>query len=267
MRNLFKSIVCGTTIAVTSLCYAATAQPTLKSFNSAQQQELNRYMKQFIMNNPQIIMQSLQKFQLQAQLRRVEEGRQGVLKHAKELTHDKYTPSINKGPVTLVEFFDYQCSVCHMMFPIVEKFIKQHPNVRVVFKEFPIFGPASQYAAKVSIAARMQGQKKFMAFHNALFKSGLMEGKLKPADVNRIAKADGLNMTQLKKDLESPTVAKELKATYTLARDMQLQGTPAFVVMPTNPHDKTILKDMTFIPGGVRPGDLDKAVKKIQNTN
>ena len=266
MRNLFKSIACCTAIAISSLSFAAPAQPMLKSFTPAQRQELNEYMKQYIMNNPKVVMQSLQKFQLQAQLRRVEQGRQGVLKHVKELAQDKYTPSVNKGPVTLVEFFDYQCSVCHMMFPIVTKFMKQHPNVRVVFKEFPIFGPASQYAAKVSIAARMQGQKKFMAFHDALFKSGLMEGKLKPADVNRIAKAAGLNMTLLKKDMNSPTVTKELKATYTLARDIQLQGTPAFVIMPTNPNNKAMLKNITFIPGGVRPGDLDKAVKKIQNS-
>lgn len=264
MRNLFKSVICGTALAVSSLCFAAPAQPMLKSFTPAQRQELNQYMKQFIMNNPQLVMQSLQKFQLESQLRRVEQGRQGVLKHVKELAQDKYTPSINQGPVTVVEFFDYQCSVCHMMFPILTKFMKAHPNVRIVFKEFPIFGPASQYAAKASIAARMQGAKKFMAFHDALFKSGLMEGKLKPADVDRIAKQSGLDMAQLKKDMNSPQVAKELKATYALARDMQLQGTPAFVVMPTDPSDKALLEKITFIPGGVRPGDLDKAVKKLQ---
>ena len=152
-----------------------------------------------------------------------------------------------------------------MMFPILNKFIKQHPNVRVVFKEFPIFGPASQYAAKASIAARMQGQKKFLAFHDGLFKSGLMEGKLKPADVDRIAKEAGLNMAQLKKDMDSPTVAKELKATFKLARDLQLQGTPAFVIMPTKDGDQAKVAKITFIPGGVRPGDLDNAVKKIND--
>lgn len=267
MRQFFNSLLVGSAMAISSLSVAAPAPQTpLKHFTPAQRHELKQYMHQYIMQNPQVIVTSLQAMQMQAQMKRVEQGKQGVLKNIAMLTQDKYTPAVNKGPVTLVEFFDYQCSVCHMMFPIVTKFMQQHPNVRVVFKEFPIFGPASQFAAKASIAARLQGPKKFMAFHDALFKSGLMEGKLKDTDVLRIAKQSGLNMTQLKKDMNSPAVNNEIKATYKLARDMQLQGTPAFVVLPTNPANKNMLKNMTFIPGGVRPGDLDRALKKIQSS-
>jgi protein-disulfide isomerase len=267
MHKLLKSLVVTTALAASSLVIAAPQQATtLKNFTPAQRQELNAYMHQYIMDNPQIIVQAVQKLQLQAQMKRVEQGRQGVIKNIKELTQDKYSPAINKGPVTVVEFFDYQCSVCHMMFPIVDKFVKQHPNVRVVFKEFAIFGPASQFAAKASIAARLQGQAKFLAFHNALFKSGLMEGKLKDTDVLRIAKKAGLNIAKLKKDMSSPKVAAEIKATYKLAHDMQLQGTPAFVVLPTNPNDKADLKNITFIPGATQPGSLDKAVAKLQKS-
>lgn len=264
MRNFFKSIILGTALTASTLVVAAPAKTLLPGFTPSQRNQLNQYMKNFIMSHPQLIMESLQKFQMQAQQRQVEQGRQAVIKNAAQLTQDKYTPAINQGPVTVVEFFDYQCSVCHMMYPILDKFVKQHPNVRVVFKEFPIFGPASEYAARASIAARMQGQQKFLAFHEALFKSGLMEGKLKPADVDRIAEKAGLNMAELKKDMNSSTVKDELKATFNLARDMQLQGTPAFVIMPTDIKDKTQLKETIFIPGGVHPGDLDQAVAKFK---
>jgi len=266
MRKLITSALVGSAMAISSLSMAApTHQQVLKNFTPAQRQELNQYMHQYIMQNPQVIMTALQSMQIQAQVTRVEQGKKGVLKNLTVLTQDQYSPAINKGPVTLVEFFDYQCSVCHMAFPIMKTFMKQHPNVRIVFKEFPIFGPESQFAAKASIAARLQGQKRFMAFHDALFKSGLMEGKLKTADVLRIAKHAGLNMTKLKKDMNSSLAGNEIKATYKLAKDMHLQGTPAFVVLPTDPTNKNMLKNITFIPGGVRPGDLDQALAKIQS--
>ncbi len=266
MRNLVTSLITGCALAISTLSMAATPPQQPSSFTPAQRQELNQYMHQYIMNNPQVIIQAVQKMQLQEQVKRAQQGRQGIIKNIANLTQDKYSPAINSGPVTLVEFFDYQCSVCHMVYPAVAKFIQQHPNVRVVFKEFPIFGPASEFAAKASIAARLQGQKQFLAFHEALFKSGLMEGKLTDADVLSIAKQAGLNMAQLQKDMNSPTVTNEIKATNKLAQDIQLQGTPAFILLPSDPNNKTMLKKMIFIPGAVRPGDLDQALQKIQSS-
>lgn len=262
MKKLLNTMIAGAAVVATS--FAIAAPNTLKNFTPSQRSELNTYLKQYIMDNPKVIVASLQNMQLQARLKQAEAGRQGVIKNIKNLTQDKYSPAVNQGKITVVEFFDYQCSVCHMMFPVVTAFMQKHPNVRIVFKEFPIFGPASQFAAKVSIAARMQGQKKFMAFHDALFKSGLMEGKLQDKDVLRIAKQSGLNMSQLKTAMNSPKVATELKATYKLASDLQLQGTPAFVVLPTNSTSQADLKKITFIPGAAQPGALDQAVKKFQ---
>src|SRR5689334_12549783 len=61
-----------------------------------------------------------------------------------------------KGKVTVVEFFDYQCSHCMTMAPVIEAIIKNNPNVRVVFKDFPIRGPVSEFAAKAALAANKQ---------------------------------------------------------------------------------------------------------------
>src|SRR6185295_1294162 len=58
-----------------------------------------------------------------------------------------------KGNITIVEFFDYQCSHCSNMTPVLQKIIKQNPNVRVVYKEYPIRGMISEYAARAALAA------------------------------------------------------------------------------------------------------------------
>ena len=263
--SLLKKLALGTTlIAAATLSFAATNTSPLKHFSKAQQKELDTYVQTYIMDHPKVIMVSLQRMQMQARIDSMKVGQQAAIKDADLLVGSKISPTINKGPITVVEFFDYQCSVCHMVFPGIEKLAKENPNVRFVYKEFPIFGPASQYAAKVSIAAAQQGQDKFVAFHDALFKSDLMEGKLKTTDVDRIAAKSGLNMKKIQQAVKSKAVLAELKQNYKLAQDLKLSGTPAFVILPTNPKDKTRLAKITFVPGAAQPAQLQAAIKKLQ---
>lgn len=278
MRQLTHSLIAASLLTASSFVLAATSPVTptpaptvpaaavpLQHFTAVQQQELKQYLANYIMQNPQLIVASVQHMQEQQQMNQIATGRTQAIANAAQLVQDKYSPTIHQGPVTLVEFFDYQCSVCHMMQPVVDQFIKEHPNVRVVFKSFPIFGPASQYAAKVSIAAAMQGSAKFMAFHNAMFKSTLMEGKLKNSNVDTIAQKSGLNMSLLKKDMQLPEVAAEIKSTYQLAQKMNLVGTPAFIMMPTDITNKKMMANIGFIPGGTQYAGLEQALTKISH--
>lgn len=272
MRQLTQGLIAASLIATSSLAMAvAPAAPTtapvapLAHFTPDQQQELKRYLATYIMQNPELLVASVQRMQAEQQMQQVDRGRKQAIAHAADLVQDKYSPTVHKGSVTLVEFFDYQCSVCHMVQPSVEQFIKAHPDVRVVFKSFPIFGPASQYAAKVSIAAGMQGSAKFLAFHQAMFKSNLMEGKLKTSDVDVIAKKSGLDMALLKKDMQLPAVTDEIKLTYQLAQELHLVGTPAFVAMPTDITNKKMLANTAFIPGGTQLSGLEQAVTKLKS--
>src|SRR5690606_6348306 len=57
-----------------------------------------------------------------------------------------------EGTVTLVEFFDYNCTFCRGAVPDLLTLIAQNPDLRVVLKEFPILGRGSVEAAEVSIA-------------------------------------------------------------------------------------------------------------------
>jgi protein-disulfide isomerase len=67
--------------------------------------------------------------------------------------------------VTLVEFFDYNCPYCRRMGPVMTQAEVADPKLRIVYKEFPILGPASVFAAKAALAAHKQG--KYFAFHQA----------------------------------------------------------------------------------------------------
>lgn len=254
MKKLFP-IVAASLLASSSLALADN--------RSATDSNLDAKIKAYIMNHPEVIMASMQKMQQEQQMKQMKAGKKAAIAHAKALVNDELSPAVQSGPVTVVEFFDYQCSVCHMMFPKVEKLMKNNPNVRFVFKEFPIFGPASKYAAQASVAARKQDSKHFMKFHNALFKSGLMEGKMKDADVMKIAEKSGLNIKKLKADMASDSVKQEVKNTYKLASDLKLVGTPAFVVLPTD-ETKATTETVTFVPGAADAGTLQKAIDQAK---
>lgn len=158
-----------------------------------------------------------------------------------------------KGDVTVVEFFDYQCSHCVSMAPVIASIISSNPNVRVVFKEFPIRGPMSERASLAALAANRQG--KYYVFSHALLTTNLT---LSDATIMDIAKSVGLNIPQLKKDMESSAIKSQLQANFRLASELNINGTPAFFVGKTN---ATNSKSVNFILGEMSESELQDAIK------
>jgi protein-disulfide isomerase len=129
------------------------------------------------------------------------------------------------GDVTLVEFFDYNCPYCRQVAPLLLEAVAADPRLRVVFKEFPILGPNSVFAAKAALAAHKQGN--YLAFHDGLMKS---HGALDERKVLEAAAAAGLDVDRLKTDMEAPTIQALLDRNLDLGRALRLNGTPGFVV-------------------------------------
>lgn len=134
-----------------------------------------------------------------------------------------------KGNVTVVEFFDYQCSHCSNMAPVIAAIIRANPNVRVVFKEYPVRGTISEIATRAALAAKLQ--QKYYPFNHALLTTRM---QLNESNIYDIAKSLGINLTKLKKDMYTNTIANQVNANYDLAKDLNLTGTPAFFIGKTN---------------------------------
>jgi protein-disulfide isomerase len=248
----------------------AQGDTSLSAFNAKQQAQIKAYVNSAIphtlMSHPEDIFNSVKKFQQAQQQKRVDAGKQMISTRIDAFLRDPATPVVNpNGKVTLVEFYDYQCSVCHMMFPIINAVAHDNPNLRIVYKDFPIFGPVSTYAAKGSFAAWQQSPKLYDAYHNALFHSGLMEGKLTIAAVDQMAKRAGLSMAKFHAAIKSKAVAAAVQSNMNLAQSLKLTGTPALIVAPTSATSKTPIGEIGFIPGGARQGQLEQMVKQIQS--
>jgi protein-disulfide isomerase len=144
-----------------------------------------------------------------------------------QMANDPGAPSIGnpKADVTIVEFFDYTCPYCKAVEPRLEALLKADPRVRLVLKEFPILTPESMIAAKAALAAMRQG--KYAAYHNAMMR---FEGRLTEADIFDMAKAAGLDVARLKRDMNAPAVSDQIISVFNQARGIRVFQTPAFIV-------------------------------------
>ena len=132
-----------------------------------------------------------------------------------------YTAGNPNGDVTVVEFFDYNCGYCRRALPELVKLIGSDDKVRIVFKELPIFGEESEWAAKAALAAGKQG--KYFEMHQKMYAA---PGKADKEKALRVAAEIGLDVPQLEKDMDDPSIAKALEETKDLAQKLGLQGTP-----------------------------------------
>lgn len=173
------------------------------------------------------------------------------------LLHQPGDPVIGnpKGKITVVEFYDYQCGHCVSMADTMAAVIKANPNVRFVFKDFPIRGTMSNLAARAAVAANMQG--KYYPFAHALLTTS---SPLSQAVIMNIAKQAGLNVARLQKDMNSAAVLNLLRNNYHLAQELGINGTPAFVVGPSN---ATSLKSLDLNLGEMSQSELQSAINKF----
>ena len=129
--------------------------------------------------------------------------------------------------ITVVEYFDYNCPFCKALAPVFRPFIEQDHAAAVLFKEWPIFGGVSVYAAQAALAANYQGQ--YLQAHEALISAPRLE---KNSQVDAALQGAGIDITQLKKDLVAHRAAIDelLMRNDSEARDLGLHGTPGILV-------------------------------------
>lgn len=197
--------------------------------------QVEAIVRDYLLREPEIIYEALQELQRREAAAEAERRKAALTARKDELFHSAGSPvgGNPEGDVTLVEFFDYRCGYCRRVVGALRALVEQDEDLRVVFKEFPILGEDSVRAARAALAAERQGL--YMPLHFALMAADdlSMEG------IMQAAAGVGLDTQQLAVDMESPEIQAEIAATYELARDLGIEGTPAFVI------------DDELIPGAV----------------
>jgi protein-disulfide isomerase len=228
------------------------------AFTPDQTKQIQQIMHDYLVNNPEVLIEASQSLQQKQQKSMQDQAKGAISENANDLFNDKLTVAGNpKGSVTLVEFFDYQCIHCKKMQSVISSLIKKDSNLKVVYREFPIFGKSSEYASQVALAAAMQG--KYQQMHDALLN---IEQRLDEKLIMETAKSVGLDMNKLKKDMDSSDVKHALEQNRKLAEKLHLMGTPAFIVASTPDGKLKANSEPAFIPGAASEEALQELIKK-----
>lgn len=191
------------------------------------QDEFDKRVHDYILANPEVVMQALQSLDARQRDADAKEAKAVLAAKADEVFRDPASPvgGNAQGNVTMTEFFDYNCPYCRQVAPIMAQAAADDPQLRIVYKEFPILGPDSVFAAKAALAADKQG--KYAAFHKALFGT---KTRVTEAVVLKIAAEAGLDVSRLKTDMQHPDIQASIDRNVALAQALKINGTPGFVV-------------------------------------
>lgn len=226
-RRFAGAVALAAVIAVTG--QTASAQDA-GGFSTADKAAIEKIVRDYILENPEIITDAVRILKNRKEMADSAADRQMLAANRDALLNDPASPVGGNpdGDVTVVEFFDYRCGVCKRIHPIVEQLVKTDPNIRRVYKEWPILGPNSVLASRAAIASRKQG--KYLSFHKVMIEANSTYGE---DAIMAMAKSVGLDTAQLARDMRSPETDTILRDNYALAQKLKLNGTPSFVIGDT----------------------------------
>lgn len=186
-------------------------------------------IKQYILNNPEVIVESLTRYQQQMSEISDEEVAKQLSAMEKDVYQNPNSPVFGnpKGKTVIVEFFDYNCGFCKKMVPDLVRLTEENKDIKVILKELPVLGDSSRYTALAALVVHDIAPKKYFAFHSALMSHDGPQNE------------ESLRMAAQKADVDANTIILKMKdkkysdilnKNEDIARALKINGTPSFIV-------------------------------------
>ena len=186
-------------------------------------------VREYLLANPDVIEEALTILQerrereaLSAQSQGIQENQQLIFNSPNQMVLGN-----SVGPISLVEFFDYNCGYCKRAVSDMTALIASNPDLRVVMKEFPILSQGSVEAARISVAVKATAPNRYLEFHEALF---ARPGEATEDKALEIAGDLGLDTAALKRAASEESVSSNLQEVQDLAAILGISGTPSYVI-------------------------------------
>ncbi|WP_066559118.1 DsbA family protein [Croceicoccus bisphenolivorans] len=187
-------------------------------FDASERAAIEALVRDYLLEHPEILPEIVQKLREKQSLAAMEGIRDELF--------SPYPGAVlgnPRGSKVLVEFSDYACGYCRHSVEAVDALIAEDPDLKVVVREFPILSEDSVAAAKMALAAAHQG--KYEEFHKAMYETG----RPTEANIEKAAKAAGLDLAKARQAAASPAIAAEIEANRAFASQLEFSGTPAWV--------------------------------------
>ena len=204
---------------------------------------IDTIIKKFLKKNPELLKSTLDNYKVSLENQKKQ--------HAINLLKDIDNPGVfsKQADITIYEFFDYNCGYCKSVVRTIMDILSEDKKINFVFVEFPILSEQSYFAAKAALASK--NQNLYNKFHLSLMK---INGRVNEEKVFSTAKKIGLDIDQLKKDINSPEIEQQLVKNREIAKLLGLNGTPAFII------------GNIIYPGALNLNNLKKIIKQFRES-
>lgn len=214
MRAMFAALMLGLSLLLTP-APLASAQAAQR-LTPDQEAQVRALVRQYILDNPEIIEEA----QAALERKRVDAAWRKVIGDGRNFAQGPAS-----APVTLVEFFDYNCPYCKVSINWMMDTIAKRKDVRVIFVDLPILGPTSIEAARAAMASQKQGR--YLQFHQALMGT---RGQITSQRIDQVAKSVGMDVARLRRDMQDPAIDKAISDNHDIASAVGVSGTPSFML-------------------------------------
>lgn len=215
-------------LALHSSQAAAAPEP----FDDAEKDAIRELVRSYILENPEILPEAIEILRAREQQTELLAMRDAVKANRARIERDGVSVTMGNlnGDVTITEFYDYQCPFCRRGHTDVLRLLAEDPNLRVVYKQFPVKDvpgeePGSMIAARMVMASAVQG--KFMDLHKALMATPI---PLTEKVLFEAASNVGLDIKQLEADMADGSITDSIRANMFLARELRITGTPTYII-------------------------------------
>lgn len=192
---------------------------------------IRKIVREVIEKEPELIVQSVMKYQ-EKEGGKTDQSAAEALKNPevrKRVFDDTGIASV--GPKdskrVVVEFFDYNCPACKMQYQEIDKLVKADPTVRVLFREFPIFGSTSEENSRLGIGVAHVAPEKYFAFYEKMHAN---RGRTTAAEALTYIKELGIDVEQVRTEAKKPETEAILEENRKLGDILGIRGTPSLVL-------------------------------------
>ncbi len=225
--QLMMGLLAGAAIGGTVVASTGTSSPA----GALDTEAVKKIVREVILSEPKLIMESVQKLQAAEQAKTAESASEALKDSAVRaaLFSDVGVGSV--GPKdskrVVVEFFDYNCPACKIQYKEIDTLVKQDKTVRVLFREYPIFGDTSEINSRLGLAVARVAPEKYFAFYEKMHS---FKGRASEGDTLGFIKELGLDVEKVKAEALKPEINAALDENRKLAEKLNMRGTPTLVV-------------------------------------
>lgn len=191
--------------------------------------DIDEKIKEFILNNPEILIKSLKDYSENIEKKNKSQIKQKINNYNSEI-FDKNTKMYlgnNDAKISITEFFDYNCAYCLKAHKEMSEMLSEKANFKVILKHLPILSKSSEKFARLGIVLASRSREEFMEFHEFAITNAF---SLKERKLKDFFEKKKIDYNKLINESESYNTTKILERDIFIAKELEINGTPAFVI-------------------------------------